>query len=168
MNITIRPETETDRKGVWEVTRSAFSDKPYADGDEQDLIDNLRQIGALTVSLVAIDESELVGQITFSPATISSGIGKWFALGPVSVLPERQGEGIGGMLIETGMDVIEALEAWGCILTGDPEYYSRHGFNFAKEHCPDDEPEEKFMIRLVGDKQPDGVFAFHEAFHAGT
>ena len=168
MSIVIRPEVESDRRAIWEVTKSAFEGRPYADGDEQDLIDNLRAEGALTVSLVAIDSSALVGQITFSPAYISSDRGDWYALGPVSVVPERQREGIGASLINAGIKAIDALGAAGCILTGDPGYYSRHGFALAPEHCPESESEEYFMIRVIGDEQPVGIFAFHEAFYEGT
>jgi putative acetyltransferase len=168
MSITIRFEKESDQKSIWEVTRKAFLGKPYADGDEQDLIDSLRDSGALSKSIVALDGADLIGQITFSPAAISSGLGSWYALGPVAVLPERQGEGIGGKLIEVGVSELEAMGAWGCILTGDPEYYSRHGFRFAVENCPNNEPKENFMIRTFGERAPLGIFSFHPLFYAGT
>lgn len=168
MSIMIRSEQKADWKAIWHVTQMAFEGRPYAGGDEQDLIDNLRANGALSVSLVAIDDSVLVGQVTFSPASISSGLGKWFALGPISVLPERQGEGIGGSLIAAGMNVIEQMGASGCILTGDPRYYVRHGFALAPEHCPDNEPREHFMLRLLGTERPLGTFAFHSTFYAGN
>ena len=168
MSMVIRQEVESDRRAIWEVTKSAFEGRPYADGDEQDLVDNLRGNGALSVSLVAIDGSALIGQITFSPASISSDRGKWFALGPVSVVPERQREGIGAALIEAGIKAIESLGAAGCILTGDPGYYSRHGFALAPKHCPESEPKEYFMVRLIGDDHPIGTVAFHESFYEGT
>jgi putative acetyltransferase len=168
MGIVIRPEEESDRHAIWELTKSAFEGRPYADGDEQDLIDRLRAGGALSASLVAIDGSALIGQITFSPASISSDRGHWYALGPVSVIPERQREGIGGALIDAGMKAIESLGATGCILIGDPVYYSRHGFSLAPEHCPESEPEEYFMVRLTGVERPVGTFAFHGAFYEGT
>lgn len=167
MDVTIRPEECSDRLAIWEVTRKAFEGRPYADGDEQDLIDRLRELGALSVSLVAIDGNQVIGQITFSPATISSGLGKWYALGPIAVLPERQGQGVGTALIGAGMREIEKLGGSGCILTGDPQYYSRHGFLLAPEHCPEAEPSDHFMLRLLGDQLPRGRFAFHDAFYAG-
>ena len=168
MTIIVRPEKQSDREIIWELTKLAFSGKPYAGGNEQDLIDNLRELNVLSASLVAVDGSEVVGQITFSPASISSGEGNWYALGPIAVLPHRQSEGIGGLLIEAGMKVIEDMGAWGCILTGDPDYYSRHGFTLANEHCPDNEPEEYFMLRLCGVNKPAGKFAFHDAFYTGA
>lgn len=168
MNILIRPETTADQEAIWELTRSAFEGKPYASGDEQDLIDSLRRLGSLTVSLVAVDGTEIVGQITFSPASISSGEGTWFAIGPVSVAPKHQGKGIGGQLIAAGIKEIEKLGAWGCILTGDPNYYTRHGFVVTPDHCPPHEPAESFMLRIMGNRNPVGTFAFHEAFYENT
>lgn len=166
--ISIRPEIEADHAAIYDLTQAAFQGKPYAGGDEQDLINVLRNQGALSVSLVAVEETQVLGQISFSRASITSDAGVWFALGPVSVLPARQSEGIGGMLIDAGMARITEMGAWGCILTGDPVYYSRHGFALAKAHCPANEPEAFFMLRLIGNKRPQGRFAFHEAFYAGS
>lgn len=166
--LTIRPETPRDYEAIWSVTKTAFTGRPYAGGDEQDLINTLRDINALSVSLVALDGDELVGQVTFSPAEISSETGKWFALGPISVKPERQGQRIGEQLIEAGIEAIKKLDAWGCILTGDPNYYSRHGFQLAPGHCPENESAEYFMLRMIEDQAPEGRFAFHPAFYSNT
>ena len=166
--ISIRPEQPDDHDAIWQITKDAFADMPYAGGDEQDLVNVLRSIGALSLSLVATDGDELVGQATFSPATISSNTGNWFALGPISVKPGRQSEGIGGELIEAGIDAIRELDAWGCILTGNPDYYSRHGFSLAPEHCPTNESSEYFMLRMIKDQVPTGKFAFHDAFYANS
>ena len=166
MSIVIRPENSSDHSSILRVTQSAFEGRPYADGDEQDLIDSLRAQGALVISLVAVDDDQLVGQISFSPATISSGTGSWYALGPVAVSPERQKQGIGAALIEAGLAELRQLGASGCILTGDPAYYSMRGFSLAPEHCPEAESPEYFMLYLLDDSEPDGQFAFHKAFYS--
>ena len=57
---------------------------PYADGDEQIVIERLRTANALTLSLVAVVEEEVVGHIAFSPAKAADDSCPWFALGPVS------------------------------------------------------------------------------------
>jgi len=166
--ISIRAEQTHDQSVIWEITKAAFAEKAYSGGDEQDLIDKFRSIGALSLSLVAIDGDCLVGQVSFTPAAISSDIGIWYALGPIAVVPERQGEGIGGLLIKSGLNSLQERGAWGCILTGDPRYYSRHGFGLAPEHCPSNEPEKNFMLRTIGDKKPTGVFSFHKAFYESS
>ena len=162
-DLTIRLEKREDRNAIWQLTKDAFDGRPYAGGDEQDVIDRLRAAGALVVSLVAMEGDTLVGQASFSPAELSSGKGTWFALGPISVAPDHQGRGIGGKLIEAGIEAIGKLRASGCILTGDPSYYSRHGFAPAPEHCPANEPAEFFMLRLITNQAVRGNFTFHQA-----
>lgn len=161
----LRIESPSDLESISSVTELAFRDRPYAGGDEQDVIDRLRASGALTLSLVAILEGELVGQITFSPATLSDGTGPWFALGPVSVLPEHQGEGIGSQLINQGLSTMEELGALGCILTGNPVYYCRFGFEVSPDHAPENEPAEYFQLKLIGAEKAEGTFCFHPAFY---
>jgi putative acetyltransferase len=163
--IEIRAEMQADFKDIHEITESAFKDRPYADGDEHELIEKLRSVQALTLSLVAVDSGQLVGQITFSPATLSSGSQPWFALGPISVLPSRQGEGVGSKLINEGLRQIQELGALGCILTGDPDYYSRFGFDFSPQNVPENEPVEYFMLKVLKGQSPDGKFSFHGAFY---
>ena len=72
-----------DYAEIYRVTKLAFTGRPYAGGDEQDLINRLRDVGALTLSLAAFTNNELVGQATFSPASQSDGSAPWYALGPI-------------------------------------------------------------------------------------
>jgi putative acetyltransferase len=114
------------------VTAAAFEGRPYAAGTEPFIVLALRRAGALTISLVAELDSRVVGHVAFSPVAISDGAGVsppgWFGLGPVSVLPELQGRGIGTALIEEGLRRLRTLGAAGCLLEGDPAYYGRFGF----------------------------------------
>lgn len=168
MALTIRPEKQEDARAIHGLTALAFRDMPFADGDEQDVIDRLRSTGALTLSLVAVDDGEIVGQVTFSPAVNSDGSGPWFALGPVAVLPARQSQGIGSQLIREGLARITALGALGCILTGNPAYYQRFGFVAAPGNAPLVEPAEYFMLNLFRGRLPEGRFSFHPAFYGDT
>ena len=163
--IELREEISSDVQPIHQVTELAFRGRPYAGGDEQDVVDRLRAQNALTLSLVAIEAGELVGQVTFSPAELSNGSGLWYALGPVSVTPQLQSEGIGASLINLGLEKITAMGALGCILTGNPAYYTRFGFKLSPKHAPDNEPEAFFMLKLMQDVQPEGRFAFHQAFY---
>jgi len=166
--IHIRPERPSDREAIYEVTRRAFTGVPFAAGDEPELIDNLRGAGLLFLSLVAEDGDTIVGQITFSPAAISNGTGPWYALGPVSVEPGRQGEGIGTRLVREGLNAISARNALGCVLTGNPLYYRRFGFELRPKNCPLNEQEGHFMVKLLADIEPEGSFAFHDLFYGGV
>lgn len=161
----IRPERPEDTNAIFELTKLAFEGKPYAAGDEQDVVDRLRDVNALSLSLVAVIDDEVVGQITFSEALITETEGQWMALGPVSVLPRLQSEGIGGALIKEGLAQVKSDGALGCILTGNPQYYQRFGFEFSNANAPLNEPEEFFMLKLLGDQKPVGRFSFHPAFY---
>jgi len=165
LKIEIRRELETDQNTIRELTEAAFDGRPYADGDEQDIIDRLRSSNALTLSLVATQEGEVIGQITFSPAIVEDASSPWFALGPVSVVPPRQGEGIGSTLIEEGLGRIASMGALGCVLTGDPNYYSKFGFALSPTNAPENEPEQYFQLKILGGEQPVGKFSFHRAFY---
>ena len=146
----------------WEVP---FAGKPYAAGDEAELVEKLRFQNVLSVSLVAETEGAVVGQTAFSPAQASDGTAKWYALGPVSVLPARQGKGIGSRLVRAGLQAISELGADGCILTGNPAYYRRFGFQLSPLNVPAGEPAEFFMVKVFGHGQPKGPISFHAAFY---
>ncbi len=163
----IRPESPADAAHIRNIIEAAFAGKPYADGDEQDLVDMLREVGALTLSLVAEVDGEIVGHIAFSPASPSTAGQSWFALGPVAVQPELQGTGIGTLLIERGLDLLTERKADGCILTGDPAYYQRFGFSLSPQHTPKREPEDYFMLKRLGASDlPEGPIHFHDAFYS--
>ena len=165
MTIDIRQEQPGDEEAIYQVTKDAFTGPPYAAGDEQDLVNRLRELGQLSLSLVALDGDEIVGQITFSPVTLSDGSGPWYGLGPVSVTPSRQSEGIGGQLIRAGLDEISKQGALGCVLTGNPVYYHRFGFELAPENVPENEPAEYFQLKLLAADCANGTFEFHAAFY---
>jgi len=155
--IQIRAEKPGDENTIHSVTIDAFQDMPFSEGDEQNVIDRLRSANALTLSLVA--------HIAFSPAQVSDTSEPWFALGPVSVLPSHQRQGIGSAMIERGIKELKSQDALGCILTGNPEYYQRFGFEVSSQHAPETEPAEYFMLKLFSQVRPTGRFRFHDAFY---
>ena len=162
----LRAESSPDHAAVYALTEEAFRGMPFSDGDEQDLVNRLRTARALTLSLVAILDGNLVGHIAFSPATAMDNSEPWFALGPVSVAPVRQGQGIGSALIEQGLTHLRGLGALGCILTGNPEYYRRFGFEVAPQNAPPNESQEYFMLKLFTSTKAASSLHFHDAFYA--
>lgn len=125
MNIVIRNEIESNIKAISEITRAAFETLLISNHTEQFIIDALRDANALTISLVAVAWNKVVGHIAFSPVTISDGSPGWYGLGPISVLPELQRQGIGKSLVHEGLSALKSLGAKGCVLVGDPGYYER-------------------------------------------
>ena len=163
-DVTIRRERAGDAAAIGELITAAFLGKPYADGDEAELVEKLRARGALSVSLVAEREGVIVGQAAFSPAQAPDGSPGWYALGPIAVLPAHQRRGIGSVLVHAGFEAISGLGARGCILVGDPAYYSRFGFELSPTNVPPGQPAEYFQVKLLRGPLPAGPFRFHRAF----
>ena len=115
----IRSENKDDHDAISETTIAAFEDYPFSQETEHLIIDELRKANALTVSLVAVINEQVIGHITISAVSISDGTSDWYGLGPVSVLPEFQGRGIVSKLIKTGLSRIKnsiggaAVSSWG-------------------------------------------------------
>lgn len=128
MNIQIRDEQNTDIQAIFDLTKAAFNDEEYSSHTEQFIVNALRAAKQLTVSLVAETHGKIVGHIAFSPVSISDGTTDWYGLGPISVIPEYQGKGIGFELMREGLNRIKTLNAKGCVLLGDPNYYGKFGF----------------------------------------
>jgi putative acetyltransferase len=142
--IVIRSETDADAGTIGDVTIAAFSTLPISNHTEQFIIAALRAAKALTVSLVAEMDGRVVGHIAFSPVAMSDGSPGWYGLGPVSVLPKYQRQGIGGALIQEGLSRLKGFGARGCCLVGHPEYYKRFGFQNTRGLVYEGVPEESY------------------------
>jgi len=162
----IRNETTLDIDAIAEVTIAAFSTLPISNHTEQFIINSLRDADALAISLVAEIDGRVVGHIAFSPVTISDGSIGWFGLGPVSVLPEYQKQGIGKSLINKGLSLLKELDGQGCALVGDPNYYKRFGFRNIPDLIHEGIPQEVFLALPFTEKVPQGMIIFHEGFLA--
>ncbi len=165
-HIVIRDETPADIPATTEVTIAAFKTLAISNQTEHYIIEALRAAKSLTVSLVAELEGHVVGHIAFSPVTMSDGTPGWYGLGPVSVLPELQRQGIGSALIKEGLARLKALGARGCCLAGHPEYYGRFGFRNVEGLGLEGVPPEAFFALAFSGPMPRGTVTFHEAFMA--
>ena len=124
----LRDERPEDIGPIHAVTQAAFAPKPFSDGSEGAIIRRLRERGELVLSLVIEDDSGIIGHAAFSAVRLPDKREGVYALGPISVRPDRQGEGHGGRMIREGLARLKAMGATGCVLVGDPRYYSRFGF----------------------------------------
>jgi putative acetyltransferase len=161
----IRAEQSTDEKAIEEVIKSAFEHHPHSNQTEHQIVNALHQANALSLSLVALLEDRVVGHIAFSKVQINGKDLSWYGLAPVSVLPAFQNQGIGSALIREGLQQLKALNARGCVLVGEPEYYVRFGFTHSDSLVYEGIPEEYFMSKTLTDMAiPNGVVEYHEAF----
>ena len=162
--IVIRSETDGDVSAITEVTVAAFRTLEISNHTEQFIIAALRVAKALTLSLVAEVDGRVVGHIAFSGVTISDGAQNWYGLGPVSVLPEYQRQGIGKALIR--LSRLKDMNAQGCCLVGHPDYYRRFGFKNMSGLVHEGVPQEVFFALSFDGHTPQGTVTFHEAFKA--
>ena len=165
-DIVIRDETSADIAAIAAVTSEAFKTLEISNHTEQFIVAALRAAGALTVSLVAERDGRVVGHIAFSPVTLSDGTPDWYGLGPVSVLPEVQRQGIGKVLIRAGLARLQARHARGCCLVGHPGYYRQFGFANAPGLALEGVPSEVFFALAFDGRMPQGSVAFHVGFMA--
>lgn len=164
--ITIRNETDDDVNAITEVTVAAFRTLEISNHTEQFIIAALRAAKALTVSLVAEVDGQVIGHIAFSPVTISDGTRNWYGLGPVSVLPAYQRQCIGKALTREGLSRLEEMNAQGCCLVGHPDYYRRFGFDNTSELTLEGVPQEVFFVMSFRGHTPQGTVTFHDGFKA--
>jgi putative acetyltransferase len=164
--IVIRGETGADVDAITEVTVAAFKTLEIGNHTEQFIVAALRAARALTVSLVAEMDGRVVGHIAFSPVTISDGTRDWYGLGPVSVLPAYQRQGIGKALIREGLSRLKAMHARGCCLVGHPDYYRKFGFENMPRLAVEGVPPEVFFALSFDGHTPQGTVTFHDAFKA--
>ncbi|WP_109126431.1 N-acetyltransferase [Dyella sp. C11] len=166
MTLFIRPETTADIVAIHALTTEAFRHAAHTSHTEQFINDALREAGQLTLSLVADDKGEVVGHVAISPVTLSDGSHGWYGLGPVSVLPERQSEGIGAGLIHAALDTLRKEAATGCVVLGDPGYYARFGFRANPTLVLPGVPPEYFQSLVFSGPVPRATVSYHEAFQA--
>ena len=161
----IRPENKDDHDAISVTTIAAFEDHPFSQQTEHLIIDELRKANALTVSLVAVINEQVIGHIAISPVSISDGTSDWYGLGPVSVLPEFQGQGIGSKLIKTGLSLIKnGIGGCGCVLVGPPNFYSMFSFANYPQLIHEGIPQEVFLALPFTGNLPNGIVEFHPAF----
>lgn len=166
MNITIRDETEADIPAIEALTQAAFLNAAHSSHTEQFIVNQLRKAQQLSLSLVAEDQQQIVGHVAVSPVRISSGDAGWYGLGPISVCPDKQGLGIGSMLMHAALQRLKALGAEGCVLLGDPNYYARFGFKPVSGLVLPGVPQEYFQAVSFTGNFPQGEVTYHDAFNA--
>ena len=162
----IRDETPSDIDVITKITVAAFADCQHGNHTEQFIIHALRAAGALTVSLAAEIDGRVVGHIAISAVTIGGQVCDWYGVGPVSVRPDCQRQGIGKSLIEAGLRRLKESGAKGCVLVGDPGYYKQFGFRNLPELILEGVPPENFLALPFGGETARGVVVFHEGFGA--
>ena len=163
MSLRVQPAREEDSDGIRAVHLAAFP-TPV----EADLVKMLNKDGDAEISLVARDGAQVVGHVTLSRMQVE-GDGRTYralGLGPVAVIPEQQGQGVGSALIDEAMRRAEQRGEEIVFLLGEPDYYRRFGFSpeaaapFASPYAGP-----YFMAKSFGSPLPaSGTAAYAPAF----
>jgi putative acetyltransferase len=149
------PESGDERAAIRAVNAAAFGGF-----DEADLVDKLRTDAHALISLVAVLERSIVGHIMFSRMWIRtlSGLISAVALAPVAVLPEHQRKGIGGLLIQHGLELLRGRGERIVVVVGHPGYYPRFGFSPDKAKLLESPfPPDAFMAMELSPGALDGI-----------
>ncbi|PID55252.1 MAG: GNAT family N-acetyltransferase [Micrococcales bacterium] len=168
-NLTIRREEPADAPAVRDLIDSAF---PAQDGTHrcaQSLIaDALRADGDVIEELtfVAEHEGRIVGQVTCSAGRVDQQ--PVVALGPISVTPPLQRQGVGAVLMSAVVATADQRGDAAIVLTGDPDYYHAFGFRPASQFgvgSADGDPAPHLQLKpLRAWRCPGGTFHYPAAF----
>ena len=127
--VEIREERPEDRDAVRGVHMAAFGGHGTRVAA---LVEALREATPTDgrLSLVAADGPTTVGHALFTRSLLDAPrrLVEVQVLSPIGVIPSRQRQGVGSMLIEHGVDVLSARGVPLVFLEGSPDYYAGRGF----------------------------------------
>jgi predicted N-acetyltransferase YhbS len=162
MNLEIRQEQVADYEFTENVVKLAFANAEHSDKKEHELVSRIRKSSSFIpeLSLVATnkDNGSILGHILLSRIKISNT--ESLALAPVSVLPEYQNKGVGGLLITAALNAAKELGYNSVVVLGHPEYYPKFGFKKASRwgiKAPFEVPDEAFMAIELRDRALSGI-----------
>lgn len=172
MTIQLRHEAADDIPAIEAITIAAFANAPHTSHSEQFIVRALRAANALTLSIVAEEQGQIVGHVALSPVAITDAHGQqatdWQGLGPIAVLPARQGQGIGSRLMRQALAELRDLHAAGCVVLGEPAYYARFGFQAHAGLQLPGVPPGYFMALAFRGPVPAGIAQYSAAFDAAA
>jgi len=166
----IRDEQTNDIERVTKIQYAAFKGHPMhppgSEPVEQRIVELLRAKNALTLSLLAEEDGVAAGHIAISPAVVGACAEGWHLLGPVGVVPERQGRGIGTALIRETLSRMRESGSLGLVLVGDPAFYGRFGFRSMEGLTYTGVPGQYVLALPFTEALSEGEIIAHEAFRA--
>ena len=128
--VKIRSEGPGDYSSISKVNDLAFK-RP----NEGLLVSLLRKLEAFEpkLSLIALYQNQVVGHALFFPTHIRTSTASYpiLSLGPISVLPRFQKQGVGGSLITTGHRIAKEFGHECVAVLGHSGYYPRFGYKIA-------------------------------------
>jgi putative acetyltransferase len=129
--LVVRAAGAEDADAIDAVIRAAFAGTQYGHQGEAELVRMIEADGDALASLVAERGGEIVGHVLFSRMNVEAD-GRVLAaagLAPVSVAPDRQGQGVGDALIRAGLAMLRGQGIAMSFVLGHENYYPRFGYS---------------------------------------
>lgn len=154
--MTIREETKKDYDEIRELVKKAFESAEHTDGNEFNLVDDLRKSNGFIpeLTLIAEENEHIIGHILFTKIKVKEHTG--IALAPLSVLPTAQKQGVGTALMNKAHKLAKNLGYEFSVVLGSEKYYPKVGYqpaiNFGIKP-PFDIPSENYMVLFLTDNK---------------
>jgi putative acetyltransferase len=120
VSVAVRESMPSDEEQVLFVEREAFGEN-----EEAEIVRAVQDLEG-SFGLVAEEDGAVVGHVQLSRGWIGSD--PVLALGPIGVLPARQGRGIGSSLVWAALAAARERHETAVILLGSQAFYPRFGF----------------------------------------
>ena len=142
----VEPEAAADAAAVDALVLAAFGPGRFAKTAER-----LREQSRSAHGFVIRSDGRIIGSVRLWPVRI--GEAPALFLGPIAVEAGSRREGMGAALVRACLD---AADARGVLLVGDPPYFGRFGFRPAPgARLPG--PVDPRRVMWLGAGEPDGV-----------
>ena len=135
----LRLEEQKDYKEVEHLIREAFWNVYQPGCDEHYIMHIVRNEDCFVSELdyVIEDEGKIIAQITYAKGKLKKENGdeeEILFFGPVGVLPEKQHQGYGSYIIKETLNIAKNMGYPCVVITGNPKYYHRFGFEKASNY----------------------------------
>lgn len=160
MACAIRPARSEDMDAI-----AALNDAAFGGPEEGAIVRALHRDGGRLLSLVATEGDVTIGHIEFFRIQVD-GAPMAAGLGPMSVKPGLQKQGVGARLIQHGLEALKEAGETIIFVLGHDTYYPKFGFSAATAK-PFDAPWSgpHFMaLRLVPGGPERGALTYPAAF----
>ena len=170
MDYVIRLEEEKDFEKVEFLTREAFWDLYGPGCDEHLILHQLRKSPAFVkeLSYVVDKDNHIIGNVVYTIGKVTNENKQdheVLCMGPISVLPEYQGKGIGSKLLEETLKKAKEMGYTGVVIFGNPKYYQRFGFENAEKYGIQTSEGENFDEFMALELQKQGLKGITGRFH---
>ncbi|WP_165020599.1 GNAT family N-acetyltransferase [Dysgonomonas sp. ZJ279] len=157
LKIEIRETNINDFESIMKVERLGFGYNKEAKLVADLLSDETAEP---IISLLAFHNGEAIGHILFTKVTFDNKENSplMHILAPLAVIPTYQRQGIGGMLIKAGIEILQEKGSKLIFVLGHKEYYPKYGFTphakklgFPAPYPIPDEYGEYWMVQAISE-----------------